>query len=283
MKIQALFGGEALLVIDKTTKKIDALFTVLGEGGLERSIEMIELTGGNYQGAVKAEPGLPSNSFSAVVRQISNGMFKVLENATITETAADSSGYVSSASNVVGTTLAAKITPSIISDKKANLPYGRVILEITSSTKCKIIVQGSMVSGPVGWKDEDGTVVDDIAISVGGTVTVNDLGLSFAVASGAVLTQGDSIAVDVRPVNTNGSSSIKVGGSSGIQEKGIMIVYPRQSDGSIYRAWIPRVAMQGVGLPFAERAFAETTINGKPLIDSTEQCLYTLDYIKATA
>lgn len=283
MKIQALFGGEALLVIDRTTKKIDALFTVLGEGGLERSIEMIELTGGNYQGAVKTEPGLPSNSFSAVVRQISNGMFRVLENAEITESAADSDGYVSPARNVVGTSLAERITPSIIADKKANLPYGKVFVEITSETKCKIIVQGSMVKGPVGWLEEDGTVIDDVAISVGGTVVVNDLGLSFTVSSGAVLVAGDSFVVEVRPANTNGSASIKVGGSSGVQEKEIMIVYPRQTDGSIYRARIPRVAMQGVGLPFTERAFAETTINGKPLIDPVEQCLYVLDYIKATA
>lgn len=283
MKIQALFGGEALLVMDRLTKKIEALFTVLGEGGIERSVEMIELTGGNYQGAVKAEPGLPSNSFTATVRQISNGMFKVLENAEITETAADAAGYVSSAVDVVGTGLAEKITPSIIVDKKENLPFGKVIIEITSATKCKIIVQGSMVKGPVGWLEEDGRVVDDVSISAGGTVTVNDLGLEFAVASGATLTAGSSVAVDVRPANTNGSVSIKVGGASGIQEKSIMIVYPRQSDGSIYRAWIPKVAMQGVGLPFSERAFAETTINGKPLIDSDEQCLYTLDYIKATA
>ena len=281
MKIQALFGGEALLVIDRTTKKVDALFTVLGEGGLERSVEMIELTGGNYQGAVKAEPGLPSNSFSATVRQISNGMFKVLENAEITETSADTDGYVSSATDVVGTGLAEKITPSIISEKKGNLPYGKVLIEITSSTKCKIIVQGSMVKGPVGWLEEDGRVIDDVSISAGGTITVNDLGLSFSVSSEATLTVGNSIMVDVRPANTNGSASIKVGGSSGIQEKSIMIVYPRQSDGSIYRAWIPRVAMQGVGLPMSERAYAETTINGKPLIDSVEQCLYTLDYIKS--
>ena len=164
MKIQALFGGEALLVIDRTTKKVDALFTVLGEGGLERSVEMIELTGGNYQGAVKAEPGLPSNSFSATVRQISNGMFKVLENAEITETSADTDGYVSSVSDVVGTGLAEKITPSIISDKKGNLPYGKVLIEMTSSTKCKIIVQGSMVKGPVGWLEEDGRVIDDVSI-----------------------------------------------------------------------------------------------------------------------
>lgn len=283
MKIQALFGGEALLFLNRTTKKIEALFTVLGEGGLERTVEMIELTGGNYQGAVKAEAGLPSNSFSASVKQISAGLFSVMENAEITDSVADAAGYVGAPSDVVNTGLAAKLTPSVISGKKENLPFGTVFLEITSTGKCKAYVAGSLASGPTGWLEEDGSISDEVAIATSGTVSFDDIGISFAVAADATLTVGSRIAVEVRPVNTGGSSSIIVGGSSGIVEKAVKIIYPRQSDGSIYSAYIPRVSMQGVGLPMMERAYGETTINGKPLIDSVESMLYRLDLIKPAA
>lgn len=281
-RIQSLFGGEALLFIDRTTKKVDALFTVIGEGGLERSVEMIELNGGNYQGAVKAESGTPSNSFAANVRQISPGMFKVMENATPSESSADASGYVGSVVDVVGSGLAAKLTPSIITAKKANLPFGTVYLEITSTGKCKAFVAGSLANGPVGWLSEDGAITEEVAIAAEGNVVLEDIGIQFAVASGTTLTVGLKVAVEVRPVNTNGSVSISVGGNGGIVEKGIMIIYPRQTDGSIYRAWIPRVAMQGVGLPMAERAYGEISLAGKPLIDPVENILYRLDYIKAS-
>ena len=278
-KIKALFGGEAAVVYDQKTKAIEMLATVLGEGGLETSTESKTLTGGSYAGAVKIEPGLPSWSFNATIKEITDGMFKVLHNATITETAADASGYLGTPVDVVGTGLAAKITPTVISAKAANLPFGKISLQVTASGKGKVYVAGSLKQGVSLYKDESGAVTDELTLSAGGTLQLEDIGVQLAIASGATFTIGDKVAIDVRPVNT-GSEKITVKHAN-ITEKGLLIVYPRQSDGSIYLLDIPRMFFSsGLPLQFKERDFAEHSISGTPLVDPSSGLVYTLELIK---
>lgn len=279
MKIKALYGGEAVIVYDQKTKDIEMLATVLGEGGLEHSAESKTLTGGSYPGAVKIEQGIPSWSINATIKEITDGMFKVLHGATVTSNSADSTGYVSAASDVVNTGLAAKVTPTIISAKSANLPFGKVYLEVTSSGKGKVYVVGSLKQGVSLYKDESGAVTEEVTLTAGGTLQVEDIGVQFAFDAGASFTVGAKIVVDVRPVNANGSESISVKHAN-IKEHGMMFIYPRQSDGSIYRLDIPRVFLSsGLPLQMKEREFAEHSISGTPLVDTSTGLVYTLDMI----
>lgn len=279
-KIKALFGGEAVAVYEPQTKAIEMLATVLGEGGLEYSNESKTLTGGSYAGAVKIEQGVPSWSFNASVKEITDGMFKVLHGATITEAAADATGYVGTPVDVVGTGLAAKITPTVISAKSGNLPFGKIYLEVTASGKGKVFVAGSLKQGVSLYKDESGAVTEELSLSAGGTLQLEDIGVQLAIASGATFTVGDRVAIDVRPVNTSGSEKITVKHSH-ITEKGLLVVYPRQSDGSIYLLDIPRVYLHsGLPLQFKERDFAEHSISGTPLVNPSTGLVYTLEAIK---
>jgi len=280
MKIKALYGGEAIIVYDQKTKDIEMLATVLGEGGLEYSAESKTLTGGSYPGAVKIEPGVPSWSISASIKEINDGMFKVLHDATIVSNSADASGYVSTPADVVGTGLAAKITPTVITAKAGNLPFGKVYLKVTASGKGKVYVAGSLKQGVSLYKDEDGAVTEELTLTAGSTLQIEDLGLQLAIASGATFTIGDKVVIDVRPVNAEGSETISVKHAN-IKEHGLMFIYPRQADGSIYRLDIPRVFLpSGLPLQMKERDFAEHSISGTPLVDTSSGLVYTLDMIK---
>ena len=185
-KIHALFGGEALVIYERDTKNVSALLTVIGEGGIEESSESVDLTGGNYDGVVKSEKGQTTYDFSATAKELSDGLLRVVKGANVTENAADTNGYIGTLSDISGT-MASKLTVTAITAKAANMPFGKVIIGVTSSGKAKAYVLGSLAQGQTGWKQEDGSVTDEFSISAGATVQLEDLGLQIAVASGETL------------------------------------------------------------------------------------------------
>lgn len=283
MKIHALFGGEAVVIYDRVTRRVKALMTVLGAGGIEESAESVDLTGGNYDGPVKSEKGQTTYDFSVTAKELSDGMFETVKGAKVTANAADASGYVGTVTNITGT-LATSLTPTVITAKKDNLPFGKVALEITSTGKAKAFVLGSLKQGQSGWKSADGAVTDEVSISAGGTLQLEDLGIQIAVASGATLTVGDRVEFDVRPANTAGSVNVVVSSRSESKEFGVMVIYPRQSDGSMHILDLPRVRFNSaLSLSIMEREFGEHELTGKPMVDELTGTVYTYSRINAAA
>lgn len=276
MIIKALYGGEAVVVFDPLTRKLEMLCTVLGEGNLESKVDAIPLTGGSYNAPVKMEKGLPSYTFTSTIKQITNGMFRVLEGAKVTERAPEVAGFVGAVRALIGNSAAA-FTPTIIEEHKDNLPFGFVAIECTSTGKGKVFVMGSLKQGPSGWKAEDGSVTaDEIALT--GTIQLEDLGLQVEIASAAQIQVGDRMEFEVRPPN-KGTSRIEVYGGN-VSEKGIMVVLPRQSDGSMHRLVMPRVFLSGLPLSFKERAFAEHSITGTLMVEESTGCVYAYEGVE---
>lgn len=283
MKIHALFGGEAVVIYERATRRVKALMTVLGAGGIEESAESVDLTGGNYDGPVKSEKGQTTYDFSVTAKELSDGMFETIKGAKVTETAADATGYVGSVADVVGT-MASSLTPTVITAKADNLPFGKVALEITSTGKAKAFVLGSLKQGQSGWKSADGAVTDEVTITAGGTLQLEDIGIQIAVASGATLTVGNRVEFDVRPVNTAGSVKVVVSSRSEAKEFGVMVIYPRQSDGSMHILDLPRVRFNSaLSMQIMEREFAEHELSGKPMVDELTGAVYTYSRINAAA
>lgn len=280
MKIHALFGGEAAVIYDRNTREIEALLTVIGECGLEESSESVDLTGGNYDGPVKSEKGATTYDLSLVSKELSTGMFKVVKGAAILEREPELAGYVGTPKDLAGS-MAEHLTIQPLVAKQENLPLGRVYIEVTSAGKAKVFVAGSLKQGQSGWKDEHGAVTDEITFAAGGSVQLEDLGLSVQIAEGAALEVGDRVEVEVRPVSEAGSVQVGVG-SSAAQEKGVMFIYPRQSDGSMHIMDIPRVKFSpAMAMAMKEREFSDHTITGKPLVDELTGTVYTYHRINA--
>lgn len=280
MKIHALFGGEAAVIYDRKTRKIESVLTVLGEGGLEESSESVDLTGGNYDAPVKSEKGATTYDLNLTVKELSDGMFRVIKDAKITSRAAEAQGYVGTAEDLSGT-MAQYLTIAPLSGKVENLPFGRVQIEVTSEGKAKVFVAGSLKQGQAGWKDEHGAVTDEISFTANGAIQLEDLGLSVQIASGATLTVGDRVEFEVRPVSEAGSVEVEVGNSAP-KEYGVMFIYPRQSDGSMHVMDLPRVKFNSA-LPIAmkEREFAEHALTGKPMVDELTGVVYTYYRVNA--
>lgn len=254
-KLVPLYGVELVALFDYKTNKPLGYFQAVGSAGLERSVEMTTMSGENAAGALDAEPGAPENSFSATLRELPDFLLETVEGAKKTVGNAEASGYVDSElTDTKGTSLSSKITAvAVKSTSKNNLPFGEIIFTATGTNKVKVQVLGALAGGINGFASEDCTVIEELTLS-GGTVDLEDLGITLTLAADATLTEGDVALVKVRPVN-NGYSELKVGSSDGIKYFGVLIVWPKASDGSIKFCKIHKVAAGGVPISAGERAY----------------------------
>lgn len=269
-KLVPLYGVELVALFDYKTNKPLGYFQAVASAGLERSVEMTTMSGGNAAGALDAEPGAPENSFSATLRELPDFLLETVEGAKKTVGNAEASGYVDSElTDTKGTSLSSKITAvAVKSTSKNNLPFGEIIFTATGTNKVKVQVLGALAGGINGFASEDCTVIEELTLS-GGTVDLEDLGITLTLAADATLTEGDVALVKVRPVN-NGYSELKVGSSDGIRYFGVLIVWPKASDGSIKFCKIHKVAAGGVPISAGERAYSEISISGTPLVDTCQ-------------
>lgn len=266
-KLVPLYGVELVALFDYKTNKPLGYFQAVASAGLERSVEMTTMSGGNAAGALDAEPGAPENSFSATLRELPDFLLETVEGAKKTVGNAEASGYVDSElTDTKGTSLSSKITAvAVKSTSKSNLPFGEIIFTATGENKIKVQVLGALANGINGFAAEDCTVIEELTLS-GGTVDLEDLGITLTLAADATLVAGDVALVNARPVN-NGYSELTVGTSKGIKYFGALIVWPKASDGSIKFCKIHKIAAGGVPISAGERAYSEISISGTPLVD----------------
>ncbi|ACC98499.1 hypothetical protein Emin_0946 [Elusimicrobium minutum Pei191] len=274
-KIQNIYGGEAVIFYDRNTKEIMMILDVIAGGGLERTVESTPLNGGSYQGAVKLEYGIPENSFTVTARQIAKGMFVTYENTPAKEHAPEANGYVGAVKSISGTVTG--YTASIITGKESNLPFGNALVRIvsdgSSGVNAQVVVMGSLAQGPTGWLEENGQVIAELPATAEGTIQVENIGLEFTL--GTDVSAGNVASFEVRPPN-NGGYSVSVGKNGVGREVGIMVVFPRQSDGSMFVLDMPRCSVGGLPLAWDERAWAELELAATPLIDQCTGEVYNL-------
>lgn len=273
--VRGFWGAKYFIPYNRTTFKPYGVFQVMQEVALERSIEQVELLGGDAAGAWDSEAGQPENSITGTFREFPNFAFEMLEGATITSTAADSAGFVSAILNkkndtvVDATTGIASIALKV--GEEGALIAGRVILVAATTTTVDIYASGLLGSGNA-FSDDTALIVAGVTIpGTGATVDVDDIGITITGGSGSIaMVAGDTAYFESRPINSGGSEIIEVGGSATIQEFGAWLVYPKKSDGQIN--YVDFFRIKAAGMPFGatSKEWSEWELAGKPIVDNDQ-------------
>jgi len=262
-----LYGIELVALFDYETNKPLGYFQAAASAGLERTVENTLMNGGNSPGALAAEPGQPENSLSMTLRELPDFLLETLEGAKKTTGKAEAAGYVDATlTNTKGLSLSQKITGVAVKETtKSKLPYGEIVFTALAENKIKVQVLGVLAGGASAFSAEDCSVVEDLTLS-GGTVDLDDIGVTLTLSESATLTEGDVAVVKVRPAN-NGYTELEVGANGEIRHFGVLIVWPKSSDGSIKYCKIHKCAGGGVPINAGERAFSEISVTATPLVD----------------
>lgn len=262
MSKKYLFGVKYLIPYDLTTLKPKGIFEVLGAVEVGREIEAMLLTGGHADGPYAVEAGEPNNSITATIKEYPNFAFEIFENATITEIASETLGYVGTLVNTVGTTLLNATTgiasATIKAGEGAKIPSGFLVLEAISATEVKVYLAGDVASGRVPIVSELPVLASSVTITgTGGTVDLTNYGITLTGGSGTVaFTIGDMAYVDVRPANTE-TTKIAVGANGNVNYVGVLLVYPRNAEKEQTIVRFPKVAVVGMSFNANTREFSE--------------------------
>lgn len=264
------FGVEAAILYDPTTKVPVGIFRIISDGSFERTVDPVLLEGGNAAGPWAAEDGQPSNTLTLTVSEFQTFALKLLENADVTEIEAEADGFVSGMINSRGESVfnatTGLVSVAVNPAGLSLLPFGTVTLEAISATTVRVKFKGHLANGVNQYEDSEATIISDLDVSAG-TTDITELGLTITKGSGALaLEVGDVAYFDVRPVNYGGEI-IQVGKNPQTNVFGLMIVYPKNSNGDIITVDFPRVYAAGFNLGFTSREYSTFTINGTPLVD----------------
>jgi hypothetical protein len=286
--VNGRFGIKYVIPYKLGSKDPYGIFRVMQELTVERAREGVNLTGGNPDGAWAQEAGEPANPLSLVLREYPDFAFTTFEEGTqVDNTAAEPSGNFGTIENTLGTSIFDATTgiASIAAKvgKEANIPFGRLVIKGTA-------VAGEVDIYLVGTPKGDGAFLNDLGLvaqgvtipGTGGTVDVDELGITITGGSGAIaFTDGDVAVLDVRGANF-GSVITTVGSKPNVKNMGIMAVLPELSDGSLTYIDFHKVSVPS-GIPFTGiyREWAEFTLTGEVLVDPCNaNNLYTLYRIK---
>lgn len=273
-KVRDFYGLKYLIPYNITTRKPYCVLRVVGECSFENEVEAVELLGGHASAPWDLEYGQPSPSLSGVVREYPAELFPLLEAATITENSAEASGSISNVTNHQGTSIYktngitnVTVHPSYLS----NLKFGEYVLVATGSQALSLHIKGLTDE----FEDIDCTVASGIAATTTGAVQLTDYGITLTVTGTPSFTVGDTMAFNVRPVNT-GSTKILVGSGTEPSNFGLICVFPRKTDGVLHYIDIFNVAGRGMPWKGVSREFSEFNINWKPAVRSSDGAVYEL-------
>lgn len=279
MSKKYLFGVKYLIPYDKTTMKPKGIFEVISGVEVGREIEQLLLTGGHKDGPYAVEAGEAQNSLTATLKEYPNFAFDLFENAEITESTAETTGFVGTPANKVGTSVIKATTGiasiAVTATKGADVPNGFLVIEAVSASTVDIYLAGDVSAGRIPVVSELPKIASAVTIpGTGATVALADYGLTITGGSGSIaMTIGDIASVDVRTANTI-KTSIKVGEDSAVSYFGLLLVYPKNSQKEQTIVRFPNVA--AIGMPFNgnTREFSEFEQAMTPMLDETENILY---------
>jgi len=275
------FGVKSLILYDQDTFVPKGIFEVIGSVEYSEEIEKLLLTGGHRKGAWAIEAGEPALSLTATLKEYPNFAFEMFANADITETTGeDATGFVDTIANQVGTSITHATTGiasvAAISGSEALLPFGRIVVVGTSDpTKVNVYLQGDVSSGVIPIVNELPLLAADLVIAgTGGTTDMTDYGIEFTGGSGAVAFVEDDVAYfDVRPTNSI-YTKISVGSNDTVSKFGVLLVYPRTSEGRQSIVRFPNVGAAGMNFGASTREFSEFEEVMNPLLCTDEDTVY---------
>ena len=273
-KVRDLYGLKYLIPYNITTRKPYCVLRVVGELSFENEIEAVELLGGHSNAPWDIEYGQPSPTLTGVVREYPAELFEILETTTITENSTEASGSINNITNHQGTSLykspgITNVTahPSLLS----SLIFGEYVLVATGAQTLSLYVKGLTDD----FSDIECLVASGISTTTTGSVTVTAAGIVLTVTGLPAYTVGDTMAFDVRPVNT-GSTEVLVGTGNEPSNFGLMCIFPRKTDGVLHAIDIFNVAGRGMPWKGVSREFSEFNINWRPTVRASDGAVYKL-------
>jgi hypothetical protein len=255
------------------------ILKVLGGGTLTLSSEFEELFGGSNKFAWAVEAKTISSEWTATVKSMPDFLFELFLGASVSTTAASTSGTVSARVNVKGTSAMSATTGiasvGLKSGKTADLKDGVYIVKAVSATTVDVYAMTDIEFKKLGgtalsYVDEALKITaTPLTIASGAPVEVPATGIELTGGSGTIALVADDTAYYHVNSAHGGVSEISIGSAGTIfPEHKQLCLGQKRANGDVFEMEIDRVVGSGMPIPFEEQTFAIPELSMKLIQDS---------------
>lgn len=291
-RVRSIYGIHEITPYKPASRLPYGTLKVLGGSTFALSGEVVKLEGGSFNYAWAVEDGRQTAELTFKSREYPPFMYELFLGKAPTESSADSSGTVTTITNVSGSSVAANTgigSVSVTSGSSSDLKFTKYVVKATGASTVTLY----------GYSDQDfnrGTdksfagddlelLSADLTITQSAATAVSGFGIDLNGGSGTIaLTSGDTAVLEVLPPSTR-SFTVKIGNPvDRCPEFGAYLVAETLSNGRMYA--IDCFRCKAIGMPIAmeEKAFSEAEIKAEVFYDSTEAGICSIrDITPATA
>lgn len=247
------------------------LLKILGDITWNNQVENIPLNGGSNPYPWAVGNGAATSELSMTVRQFEPSMQQYFGGAVFTETAASSTGTVSTILNASGTSAVSATTGiasvALKSGAEADLKFGAYAIKVTGAAEISIYGLTDLDFNR-GTDDQfenaqELLIQSGITITSSGTTDVDGLGLTFTGGSGTIaMTTGDTAVFRVAVPHDKVYDFSYGQNGEYPQYVGLAMYGAIQADGTRDELLFSKVKANGLNIAFTEKNFSEVEVTG---------------------
>ncbi len=252
---------------------------VLGASSLNISSEFEDLYGGSQSYPWAVEPKNISAEFTATVKSLPDFLFELYLGASVTTTAASTTGTFSALANQLGTSAFDASTgiasAAMKTGEEANLKDGCYVVEVVSSTTFDVYLSSDLEA-----KRGTNLEIQDASMKITASPLTLVTGAAVEIPNTGIELTGGSGTIDLGDVGNTcyfyvssphgGLSEISIGSDASIfAEHGQFCLSKKRSNGDTFELELFKVVASGFPIPMEEMAFSIPELTTKLVYDSS--------------
>lgn len=269
------FGIHSVALYNTTTRQPYGIVKVAKGCNINLAGEVVQLTGGSFRYPWAIEDGLISTEISLTFAEYPDFLFEVLLGKAVTENTGETTGDVSTAVNVNGSSIIDATNGisgvSATSMDSGDLKFGKYVIVATGADTFDVYASSDIDfarGNDISYIDDSLKVINDGDVSLGDHVDA-DTGLTFTQAGTPAFTTGDTAYFEVRPVNAS-NIEVTIGGVSDVFPEFGMIAYAqKRGSGSMIEIDLFRCKAIGMPINMTPQEFSEAEVTVQAFYDST--------------
>lgn len=290
---RSVFGIHSFAPYNRNTGEFYGILKVLQSSSLSLSGETVDLFGGSFKYPWAVEDSTITAELNLAFSQFEDFLFELFLGKQPTANSAQSSGDVSTITNVNGTSVVNASTGiasvAAKSSSESELKFGKYIVKAATATTVDVYVSSDIDFARSTDENYENDLLkvtaSPITISdTGGTTDLDNFGLTFTGGSGTVaMTEGDTAEFFVQPIN-NGSMEVTVGGSADVYpEFGALLYSQKRSNGQMLEVDCFRCKSIGMPIPFETNSWSQAEVTAKVFYDSAKNGVFKVRHVEPSS
>jgi len=271
------YGIHSLVPYRRTDRLPYGIFKIIGGGTLSLSSEYEDLFGGSNRYAWASEAKTISSTFSASVKSFPDFLFELFLGATVTTTAASSTGSVGTITNVKGSSVVEAATgiasAAAKSGSETDLKDATYIVKAVTTDTVDVYATTDVSfsnGNDLSFQDDLLKITaSPLTITASTAVEVPNTGIELTGGSGTIGMTADDTAYFKVQAAHGGVSEIIIGKNDAtFPEHGQVLVSAKRSDGSLMEIDVLKAVGAGFPIQLEETVFAIPELEVKLLYDA---------------